>query len=600
VVGAAASEIGGNTRAFPSTITLDGYIFPVEIVSPIAQWRSGPQDTFRDSVVTAGTTGDDSLFSARGAWARYRYSWHHGAGQSLADLAEDADPYRWDSSYGLAWHNKYALTLQKATVNRRSIASANPVMCRSDIYCFVGDGTILYRTTDLITWTAMTAPGGTIQAMTSDGSDLYVATSTGVVKYVGAATVSTAFATPVVIGTDSIAFCSGRLLVGQANAIKELAAAGTYVSTIKTHYQAAFRWTTIFNIGSRIYIGGYAGSHSELHTLATDSTGNLVQSQEAAPLPAGEKLNGGIAFAGSGALLTSAGVRVASVSGDGTLTYGPLIDAPGDVRCATAEGRYLFTGWSSIVGARSGVARLVIDDEVRALQPAYGTDVFEAAVQGTVLGVARLGGLTAFVVGSSGIYVESVSTYAGQGVLESGSFTFGTVEPKGLVEMTVTFLPLSTGEAVELHMYDEAGTLIGHGSQSTASATELVADLNGEQVDSCTVRITLSGPGTTTPTIKRWRLRAYPVAPPVLQWVLPLIAKDRVIGGINEGVEMSMSLDEVNYWIEDLWESKRYTVLRIGERVYRVRVDNFEWRPDSWDGDGFGPQGLLVVMLVAT
>jgi len=287
------------------TITLDGYTFPVDM----REWRSGPMDTFRDGVVADGQASD-ALFNARGAWARYAYSWHHGAGQSLSDLDPDADSFRFEDSYGVVWHVPYQATLMKTVTLLRSSAATGLVLCRSADYVFFGSGAALYRTSDLITWTLMTAPGGTIQAMSTDGTDLYVATSTLLVKYVGSGTTATAFGTPVAGNCTNVAFMSGRLVVGVAQVLSEVAASGA-LTTIKSHFQAAFRWTTLFNVGSRMYIGGFAGSRSELYTVTTDSAGALIQSQEAAPLPIGELLRTAVSFAGSVALCTNNGLRMA-------------------------------------------------------------------------------------------------------------------------------------------------------------------------------------------------------------------------------------------------------------------------------------------------
>lgn len=589
------SETGGQTDCIPDTITLDGYTFPVELNHSEAAWRSGAQDTFRDTVV-ANEQPNDSLFNARGAWARYKYNWKHGCGQTLGDTDAEADDQRYRSSYGIAWDTPYQLQLLKATTLNRT--AATPLLCRSDIYVYGANGLLLYRTTDFTTWTLMTNPGGTITSMTTDGTDLYVTTTTSTVKYVGAATVPTAFATPPGPG-DSIAFVSNRLLLGTGNVLKEIGATGATVSTIKTHFQSAFRWTTLFNIGSRIYVGGFAGSRSELHTATTDSAGNLVQSQEAAPLPPGELLRFGLSFAGSAVLCTSNGVRVADVSGDGTLTYGPLIAEPGDVRCATADGNKVYVGYSAMAGARSGVLRLVMDDEVKTLQPAYCNDVFEVNTVANVVGVARLGGRTCFAVTGSGFWVESATVYVTQGELLSGLLALGTVEPKGLIALDVAFAPLAAGEQVEARVYDRAGTLLAVGIESAVAAEEMTIDLAGGQTGAFEVKVVLYGTSASTPTFYRWRLRAYPVAPPVLQWVLPLIVHEKVTVGLGEGFVQSFDLEEMHLWIEDLYATKRYCVLRVGTRSYRVRCDNFEWRARKWTSDGRGPQGLLVVQLVA-
>jgi len=592
--GSAPSETGGVTRNVPHTVTLDGYTFVLDLTRS----EISAQDTFRDNVA-ADTEPNDSLFNARGAWGRYQYGFHHGAGQELADLSETADAFRFESSVGIRWDELYQATLQPSTTLARSAASSTPLLARSGDYVFMADGATLYRTSDLTTWTAMTAPGGTIQALDTDGTDLYVATTTVMVKYVGTGTTPTAFTTPVTGDCTNVAFCSGRLLLAKGNVLYEVSATGSLGTAIKTHFQPAFRWTTIFNIGSRIYVGGFAGARSELYTLTTTDVGALVLSQEAAPLPVGELLRTGVSYAGVVVLCTNNGVRVAEVSGDGTLTYGPLITEPGDVRCAVGDGRYAFVGWSVMDGSRSGVGRLVLDTDVLPLQPAYGTDVAEATTQANVTGVARLGGRTVFAVANSGAWVQNASTYVGQGELLSGRISFGTVEPKALIGVVATFNPLRLGEAVEVTVFDEYGVNIGTGTQATLDATTLEIDLGGETVPFCRVEIALTGPGTTTPTLLRWRLRAYPVPPAVQQFVLALVLREQQIVNDDRGQVLHYNINAMYDWFEQLWSNRRYALLRMGGREYRVRVENFKLTPTEWTQDGSLPQGNLIVQLVA-
>ena len=60
---------------------------------------------------------------------------------------------------------------------------------------------------------------------------------------------------------DTVAFVANRLLVGNGNILYEVGSTGTRTAIV-THFQASFRWTIIFAIGSKIYVGGYAGDRS--------------------------------------------------------------------------------------------------------------------------------------------------------------------------------------------------------------------------------------------------------------------------------------------------------------------------------------------------
>jgi len=599
-VAAPGSETGPDAGDWiPKTVTIDGYVFPVDLTGEFGAggWQSGPLDTFRDALAPSDLP-NDTLFNAHGAWARYAYSWHHGSGQSLNDLDDTSDKFRYGDTDRVDWSTKYQLQLTHTAIQKQSDAASAPVMISSGIYVFMGAGTSLYRTSDLVTWTAMTAPGGTVQALSTDGSDLYVATSTKLTRYQGTGTADVPFGTPVAVNTDNVAFVAGHLLVGQGAALKEVAASGA-LTTIKTHYNTNFRWTTIFCIGSRIYVGGFAGTKSEIHTLIADSNGNLVQGQEAAPLPLGELLRFGLAYSGECVLCTSNGVRFAEVSGDGTLTYGPLISDVGDTRCACADGRFVFTGWSSMLAAtRSGVCRFAVDDEVNSLQPAYANDVSTGTVA-TVTGVARLGGKTAFSMSAQGAFADQTG-YEGQGFSKSGQIFFGTVEPKILTSLDLSFLPLLSGQTIKGTVRDQAGSLVNEAVASTVDSQSFSIDLSGTQVTSAEVTVTLLGAGSSTPTLKHWRVRGYPVAPETLQWIIPVIVKDTVIVGANEGVKRSMNVPDMHLWAEDLHSSKRLTVLRINERAYNVRLEKYEFHGHSWDRTGDGPQGVLLVQLIAT
>lgn len=588
----APSEAGGVLRAPPFAVTLDGYVFAVEV----AKMKIGPLDTFRDTIV-ANDQPTDALFNARGAWSRYRYNWDHGAGQRMGDLDELADPFRFETSIGVDWASaSHQLTLSPATSQAKSMAGSTILLQQVGSKLYAGEGANLWVTSDLATWTACTAPGGTILSMCTDGVDLYVTTSTLTTRYLAGATTATAFSSPPGAGT-LIAFVANRLLLAQDNVLSEVAANGT-LTDIKTHFQASFNWTTVFAVGSRIYMGGFAGTRSELYSVTTDSSGNLVQSQEAAPLPMGELLNCGMGHAGIAMIGTSKGLRAADVSGDGTLTYGPLIDDFGDVRCLTADGGNAYAGWNDITSGGSGIGLLRLAVETSPLAPAFGADVYQTAVDANVTAVARFGGVTVFAVSGDGVYISSTTNYVGSGHVESGRLSFGTVEPKALIGLTVTFAPLQTGQSIEAYIYDDDGVLIGSGTANTLQATELEVDVAGEVVSFCKVKVLLNGPGTSTPILWRWRLRGYPIPPHVMQYMLPLIIAENVTINAGTGQAVSYKLGDVLAWISALQGARTYTILRIGSSEYRVRVDAYEYSGERWGDAGDYPAGTLLVQLI--
>lgn len=588
-----SSSNGGLT--YPFAVTLGGRVYPIDL----RQYRRSSQETLRDGSVVQAET-NDSLFSANGAWSRYRYTWHKGADQEVGDLREDADEFRFNQSVGIDPWTEGQLKLLPDTAVTKALTASGNVLCNGNGRLYLSDGTALYYTTDLTTWTTATAPGGTIKAITTDGVDVYVATSTGLVKYLNATPgTPTAFTTAVTGDCTMVAFVANRLLLAKSNILYEVAASGT-LTTIRTHYQSGFTWNTAFAVGSRIYFGGFAGIRSELYTATVDSVGALVQSVEAAPLPPGELLRTGYAYSGVVLLCTNQGVRLATTGADGTLTYGPLISSLGDVRCAAFEGRFAWAGWTNHPSNGRGTARLALDVAVQALQPAYASDVYETAnTSAAVTSVVRFNGRTVFVVDGQNAYASTTSTYVTEGWLTSGELYFGTVEDKAVTNLTAAFDPLVSGQSVFVQVNDDLGTMIGDELQNEISSETLNLSLGGIKVRHAEVKLVLRAGGSNTPTLHFWRLRAYPVPPAVTQWIVPLILHSRVVVGGGMGQEYTMDpLVEAEY-VQDWFTSRDPINYQEGQRSYRVRVDAYELQPADWSDNGLFFQHTMVVRLVS-
>ncbi len=580
-------------RVVPHTVLLDGRTYTIDLT----EYRHSSLQTLREGVVTSAEPSD-ALFNASGTWSRYRYSWHRGADQEISELDDTSDPFRFDRSQAINVWNKNQLTLHRASTLSQAMTSGAPRLIGFNNYLYASDGAALYRSSGFGAWTTLTPPGGVVQAMATDGSDVYVATSTTLVKYVGAATTPTTYGS-LSGDVSNVAFVGNRLLVGITNTLSSVASGGT-LTTIRAHQQPAFRWTTIFAIGSRIYAGGFAGSRSELYTTTTDSGGALVIAQDAAQFPEGELLRGAVSFAGGAIIYSNKGARLAQTSTDGSLTYGPLLADLGDVQAACAEGQYVFTGWSLYDGATTaGTARLDLATFVEALQPAYAADL-DAGVTGDVTGIARVNGRLAYAVAGRGIYVESTTAYDTTGYIDSGKILFGTVERKRLSELVVDFQPLTAGQSITATIYDEEGDVVFTNTQAGVGLRQMVLDLDAIDVISCRVRIDLASSGVDTPTVSKWVLRAYPVPPSSEQWIVPLIVHSRVTAGDGMGMERSLNLTDEFGHIQALWKNKTKVLFRVGDYAARVRIDAFELRPSNWRDDGGWFEAILVVKLLTT
>lgn len=611
--GGGAVEIEGNfggvataERPIPFTVNLHGVEYPIDLVTPRGEqlYRRQSLDRQRQGVVQSSQP-DDTQFNNDGAWWRYVYSWHLGTGQGVQDFGEEYNPNRFADSRGVDPWDDFGIQLLPDVEILDSLSGSNCKLVATGSFVYMCDGATVRRTADLITWVDLTGTSGTVRDMCTDGSTVYVATTAHIYTFDDGG--GTAAVTKTANTDDylSVAFVGNRLLASAGNILYEIGSGGGAARTaFETHYQNAFRWTAIFSIGSRIYIGGYAGNRTEIYTATVDSSGNLVRSAEAAPFPSGELLNFAISYGGQVVLCTSLGIRLAALAGDGSLSYGALIDAPGNVRCATAEGRFVWFGWSEMFADGCGVGRLALDTAVRPLQPAYATDVFTTDASTTVVSVCRFNNRTVFAVASTNMYATDTGTYVDEGWVESGQVFLGTIEPKALTSIAVRCDELATSEGVSVGVTDEQGYDFGTyatvGPDSFGLDASLVQSTDAEtQVVWAKVRLTLSGPGTSTPIVRSWRLRAFPVTPMVEEWIVPLIIHRHVV--VNDADGQLRSLDQLEQ-VERLITACRNNSIvpyREGIRTYRVRIDKYEWDPTEWDDTSDFFDGRMVVRLLS-
>ncbi len=565
-------------RVIPYTINLDGQDYPIDL----EKYRHAGLSKFREGVVTSAQISDNLLNSA-GGWWRYRTTWDAGAGQKLADLEEDDRADQFFESRGVDPWEENQLCLLHDTTQKLAVTAAAIHMASTSQYLYVSDGTGVKRSADLTTWSSITGIAGTVQDMCSDGTNVYIATSTDcytVASTTAASLTSTAGAT----SYDKVAFVGNRLIAASANVVGELGTA-TFTA-VYTHFQPSFRWTTIFAVGSRIYFGGYSGNRTELYTTDTGSTGALVKSAEAATFFAGELLLCALSYGGAVLLGTSEGLRFATLGSDSTLQYGPLISQPGAVRDIAAQGRFAYFAWENFPDSASGVGRAALDQFTSDLLPAFATDVYTEALVDDVVAVERFLDRTCFGVTADGVYVENTATYVTSGYLDSGELTFGTVEDKSISSILVRYDPIVATESVGVALEDEYATAIGNKTDSAAGSTSMNLDVVDGQANRTRVTLTLGGDGSSTPCITQWRMRAYPVAPPVEEWIVPLIIKSQVVVNDSEGQVLSLDPWTETAKLRSLWDTGEVVLYKEGNYAFRVRIDNFqidagEWRDGS-------------------
>jgi hypothetical protein len=602
-----SDNAGDLTVPAPDTILLDGVQYAVDT----KQYRHASRRTMRDSTAIAGEP-TDSLFDTQGAWARYRHSWHLGMGQFLDDLGdENVTPFRFEYGENVDILTNGEVTIQEGWYECQEFfgASAASASCFSfaNNYAIASQGdqtrTCIYGTFTSPLWSVVTGMTGATQIAT-DGVDFYLANSSNLYTVASGATTASVLSAG---ACDTVAFAANRLLVGVGNELFEVQAGGTRVS-IREHFQNNFRWNAIFAIGSRIYVGGYAGSRGELYSLTTTEGGSLVLSAEAAPFEPGEYLLNAVAYSGFAVLLTNLGARFSQVGADGTLTYGPRISLKnaGAVQNGLTVGGGL--AWFCQVDEDGECVLIEMDltQFTDTLKPVYVvaakpiTPFDVTALQ--YVKVPTTGEDPRYILGMSGNFIYSYGLSGDErvtGMVRTGLIRFGTVEEKVLVEIEVGFDQLPALTSVTIEVYNDDDTLIAGGTQSTDGAETLTVALGNTSVRGCYVILKLDSTSSlSTPRVRYWRMRAYPVAPPVQEWIVPLINHEVVMINNGEGQEQAQNPKDVRDNIAALWEAKTPTTYVEGDASYTVRVEDFEIAPAKWTSDGKYFQGIVSVRLV--
>ena len=580
----------------PTTVGLDGISYPIDLTG----YRHAALPAFRDGVVQTDEPSDQ-LFDSQGAWWRYRFSWHHGAGQAVADLDRDGDSARYETSRGIDPWTRYELCLQPDVENVLTVNVDSPAIGSTATHLYIQtDAQTVQRSGDLVTWNTITGMAAeNIVSITSDGVDAIIATTLHIYRVTPASVNAVAFTTAVPTNTyNNVVIASNKLLASDGNLLVEVKAAT--LDVIHTHFQSSFKWTSIFQVGSKIYVGGYAGNRSELYTLTTTDTFALAVSAEAASFFAGELLYTALSYGGSVILGTSKGIRFAALGGDGVLQYGPLIEEPGQVKAIAAEGQYVWFNWENFPDAGTGLGRLALDEFADTLQPAYATDLFTEVSSAAIEAVARFANRTVFVVNSVAAFASDPGTFVPVGYLDAGELFFGTVEDKSISEVRLRCDQLATNESVALTLTNaETGASLGSGTANTVGSVGIAVNAEGAIVNRLGARLELRGPGTSSPCVRQWRGRAYPIAPGVEEWIVPLIIQSRVTIGISEGQVVSMNPWEHATRLIEKWRTREVMLYQEGQHAFRVRIDRFEIQAVDWRDDHDWFEITFVVRLLS-
>lgn len=579
-----------------------------------APYQRGLAQIRREQVDQQPTPGEQSL---SGWWLRSQANFTGGAGvKFLEPTSNDRVMRRFRDSLGVdCWTAGELSLLRNATAADATGVAGQAWTVSSGSSAFFIYGSTSPKISRSGTLTALTGTGLPL-AVTDDGVNFYRLTQSGLYKGLIASGGDAAYYT-VSCSSGALAFVKGRLMLAADRVLYELTGAGAPAlpSALYTHPTTGWRWTSICDGPTAIYAAGYAGNKSSIYKFTIDNAGSLptvTGGTVVAELPTGETINHIVSYLGRYlGVSTSKGFRVASIDGNGDLTYGPLIWT--DAACYTALGddRFFFVG--TTLSSGPGLIRVDLSDPDTDGRFPYATDLQAytssgaAALGGTgwVSAVTALGatGLKALCTFDStqSFFVTEQTSLIPSGWWRSGQVRYSTLEPKHFQLVNVrweTPLPGSIAiSAINSSLAESSIITVDSAVESTdfampsdpnALAYGIRFDLYRDAVDA-----------TTGPTVQGWQFKAVPATTRRELIQIPLICFDfqRDKYDAQLGYE-GFALDRYSLLRDTIRNGMHVTFqdLSMGESLQVVVEDmQFEQMAPPGIQSGFG--GVLTVNL---
>ncbi len=417
-----------------------------------AQYRKQQIDQTREP-------GEQTL---TGWWVRSQSSFHLGAGiKYFEPIQEESLRFQYTESKGLdVWTRGQATLLnstvkaEPATATNLSLFGARDTTNNVDAIVFT-EGPDLKKLTmsgdtpTVTTYTLVASPHTLdFKSLTSDGTRYFAADNARIHRgnIFGTTSDGHLYNLNGPVTTAVLRYAKQRLLAAVDRDIYELNSNNTTTAgghalpgELYRHPNPSWIWTTISEGPAAFYVGGYAGSQSSLYkiTLDTTNTNTLGFPELNAPtvvvdLPEGEVLNAFDVYLGTfGVLCTSKGVRVAVISADGDVSYGPLLL---ETECKSVTFKDRFAYVTTLQGTESGLIRIDLSQPVvpNSLIFGYAWDVYASGDTANPVSTDFLGSTDRVVFGvpGSGIWIESESTLVSTGYLRTGYIRYNTLETK--------------------------------------------------------------------------------------------------------------------------------------------------------------------------
>ena len=423
----------------------------------------------RERIDTERNPGEQSLDS--GLWIRSQASWHYGSGLSSAEPLEvnsNEAAFRYFLSGGVdPWTPGELKLLNSASPIYSASATAMQVQgIQTGVLFGESDGEFTYIQNNGTSASVNWGGAGGLNSFTDTGEVYLVTDSAGIWKGnlpdgAGAKIYNKNYST---VRYNLIRWVKSRAFYAENQGIWELTnltpSSATIGAPFYAHPNTGWTWTDFADGPTSIYASGYSLEQSAIYRMTVASTATTVtlgQPTVVAEMPRGEDVLSMYSYVGAFLVIgTTAGVRIAAINDDGSLTVGPVIVDAAPVDDAVAFGPYVYVtvrdkGEAGNRVQQPGLYRIDLGQVLNQnpLDFAYAPDLVTALddFDGKCTSVTVSDNKLWFAVTgtvNSGVYKQS-NQFVPEGWLETGRIRLGTVEPKAWRDLRLLAAPNITG-----------------------------------------------------------------------------------------------------------------------------------------------------------
>lgn len=424
----------------------------------------------------------------------------------------------------------------------------------------------------------------------------------------------------VVVANAHMEFTKERIVACINNNVYEIPPSATALTgagggtLVYTHPVDDFIYTSITSSGAAIYCTGYSGGQSNIQKFTLTTAGAmpvLSSAITAAEMPVGELIYRIYYYLGYMLIGTSKGVRVAAVSDDGSLAYGPLLfESEQPVYDFAARDRYVWCATN--VDGFPGTTRIDLGQPLGQLIFPYAWDTYYNGTTNRITtacafinGTDRLAFTTNYTTTNGAVYIETATDtgrLVSEGYIQTGYIRYNTTENKLFKVIFPRFDSTNGGLVVRSVTSTDTEYVIGNFAQTGIIQEVNVSYPVGPQ-EYLGFKFTMtrsSTDNTKGPLFTGYQLKALPAVPRQRLIQYPLLCFDRESDkfGVMTGYE-GRAWDRMSQLeaVENAGDSIRIEDFRTGESYIGLieEMDFINRTPTDKRFSGFG--GILIVTI---